>query len=96
MPDAPSRDKLIRLYAHGLKLADKLAAEAVKRTEGVAAAFIKELMRRVAQAVVSRGEARPKEAVEPAERDLTDALDDMLFNGGALNVKLLGGVEVSD
>ena len=61
---------------------DKLVAEAVKRTEGVSAAFIKELMRRVAQAVVSRGEARPKEAAAPSERDLGQALDNMLFSGG--------------
>lgn len=40
-----------------MKLSDKLVADAVKRAEGVSAAFIKELMRRVAQAVVSRGEA---------------------------------------
>ena len=50
VPDAPSRDKLVRLYARGLKLADTLVAEAVKRTDGVSAAFIKELMRRTAQA----------------------------------------------
>jgi hypothetical protein len=92
VPDAPSRDKLVRLYARGMKLSDKLVTEAVKRTEGVSAAFIKELMRRVAQAVVSRGETRPKEAAEPSERDLVEALDDMLFSGGALNVKLLGGL----
>jgi hypothetical protein len=92
VPDTPSRDRLLRLYARGMKLTDKLVAEAVKRTEGVSAAFIKELMRRVAQAVVSRGEAAKvgKEA-EPSEADLTRALDDMLFSGGALNVKLLGG-----
>jgi hypothetical protein len=92
VPDAPSRDKLLRLYARGLKLTDKLMAEAVKRTEGVSAAFIKELMRRIAQAVVSRGEgAKVGKEAEPKEADLTEALDAMLFSGGALNVKLLGG-----
>ena len=50
VPDAPSRDKLVRLYARGMKPSDKLVAAAVKRTEGVSAAFIKELMRRTAQA----------------------------------------------
>jgi ATP-dependent 26S proteasome regulatory subunit len=96
VPGAPSRDKLLRLYARGMKLADKLVAEAVKRTEGVSAAFIKELMRRVAQVVVSRGETKPKEAAEPSERDLVEAPDDMLFGGGALNVKLLGGMKKSE
>ena len=100
VPDAPSRDKLVRLYARGLKLGDTLVAEAVKRTEGVSAAFIKELMRRTAQAAIARGddakkaaEPRPaREGVEPTGADLSEALDDMLFSGGQLNVKLVGGV----
>jgi hypothetical protein len=89
VPDAPSRDKLVRLYGNGLKLGDALVAEAVKRTEGVSAAFIKELMRRTAQAAIARAGAR--KVTEPSETDLGEALDDMLFSGGALNVKLLGG-----
>ncbi len=89
VPDAPSRDKLVRLYARGLKLADALVAEAVKRTDGVSAAFIKELMRRTAQAAIARDGA--KKVTEPTAADLAEALDDMLFSGGALNVKLLGG-----
>jgi hypothetical protein len=28
---------------------------------------------------------------EPSAADLSEALDDMLFSGGQLNVKLLGG-----
>jgi hypothetical protein len=89
VPDAPSRDKLVRLYGNGLKLADGLVAEAVKRTDGVSAAFIKELMRRTAQAALARGGA--KKVVEPSDADLSEALEDMLFAGGKLNVKLLGG-----
>ena len=89
VPDAPSRDKLVRLYARGLKMADKLVAEAVKRTEGVSAAFIKELMRRTAQAALTRDSA--KKVTEPSEADLGTALDEMLFSGGKLNVSLLGG-----
>lgn len=73
-----------------MKLGDSLVAEAVKRTEGVSAAFIKELMRRVAQAVVSRGETRPKETAEPSERDLVEALDDMLFGGGGAECEVVG------
>jgi hypothetical protein len=91
LPDAPSRDKLVRLYGNGLKLGDALVAEAVERTDGVSAAFIKELMRRTAQAAIARGGA--KKVVEPSIADLGEALDDMLFSGGQLNVKLLGGVQ---
>ena len=53
-------DKLVRLYGRGLKLADPLVAEAVKRTDGVSAAFIKELMRRTAQAAIARGSSAKK------------------------------------
>jgi hypothetical protein len=98
VPDAPSRDRLVRLYARGLKLADALVAEAVQRTDGVSAAFIKELMRRTAQAALARAggtkkvtEPPARKGVQPSAADLGEALDDMLFSGGALNVKLLGG-----
>jgi ATP-dependent 26S proteasome regulatory subunit len=98
VPDTPSREKLVRLYARGMKLPDKLAAEAVKRTEGVSAAFIKELMRRTAQAAIAREggakkvvEPPARAGVQPTEADLSEALDDMLFAGGKLNMTLLGG-----
>ncbi len=94
VPDAPSRDKLVRLYGNSLKLADELAAEAVKRTDGVSAAFIKELMRRTAQAAIERAGAA-KKLVEPTRADLNTALDAMLFSGGQLNVRLLGGAVAS-
>jgi ATP-dependent 26S proteasome regulatory subunit len=89
LPDEGCRDKLVRLYGRGMKLSPALIAEAAKRTDGVSAAFIKELMRRTAQAAIARAGA--KKVTEPNEADLTEALDDMLFSGGKLNVKLLGG-----
>ena len=61
-------------------------AEAAQRTKGVSAAFIKELMRRVAQASIGRDGGTTVES-----GDISEALDDMLFAGGTLNVKLLGG-----
>jgi hypothetical protein len=102
VPDEGCREKLVRLYGRGLKLSPTLVAEAAKRTEGVSAAFIKELMRRTAQAAIARnaenGTAKKvvepslaREGVEPTEADLGEALDDMLFSGGKLNVRLLGG-----
>jgi hypothetical protein len=58
----------------------------VTRTKGVSAAFIKELMRRCAQFQIelSRGNVLSQEAVDAA-------LEEMLFTGGALNRRLLGG-----
>ncbi|TPJ82281.1 ATP-dependent Clp protease adaptor ClpS [Mesorhizobium sp. B2-6-2] len=86
LPDNDCREKLVRLYGGGLKLSDKIVAEAVTRTKGVSAAFIKELMRRAAQTSIMQGDG---EAV--TSKDLAEALDDMLFTGGRLNVRLLGG-----
>ncbi|TIX55795.1 MAG: ATP-binding protein, partial [Mesorhizobium sp.] len=76
LPDDDCREKLVRLYGGGLKLSDKIVSEAVARTKGVSAAFIKELMRRTAQTSIMRGDG---EVVTP--EDLAEALDDMLFTG---------------
>ena len=46
--------KLVQLYGKGLGLDESLIDEAVRRTGGVSAAFIKELMRRTAQAAIGR------------------------------------------
>jgi ATP-dependent Clp protease adapter protein ClpS len=86
LPDAIGRDKLVRLYGKGLPLDQGIVDEAVARTEGVSAAFIKELMRRVAQSALARNAGN-----SVTSTDIDEALDDMLFTGGRLNVKLLGG-----
>ena len=82
------RGKLVRLYGKGLPLDPAIVDEAVRRTEGVSAAFIKELMRRIAQGAIARDGG---ESVISA--DIDEALNDMLFAGGRLNVKLLGGAQ---
>ncbi len=88
LPDEIGRDKLVRLYGKGLPLEAPVIDEAVRRTTGVSAAFIKELMRRLAQASIARdgGESVSSD-------DIDEALNDMLFDGGRLNVKLLGGAQ---
>jgi ATP-dependent Clp protease adapter protein ClpS len=88
LPDDIGRRKLVQLYGKGLRLDETLIDEAVRRTRGVSAAFIKELMRRTAQAGIGRdGGATIGSA------DLGEALDDMLFASGKLNIKLLGGAQ---
>lgn len=86
VPNDIGRRKLVQLYGKGLPLGDAIISEAAERTEGVSAAFIKELMRRVAQASIARDGGATVELA-----DISEALDDMLFTGGKLNVKLLGG-----
>jgi ATP-dependent Clp protease adapter protein ClpS len=88
LPDEIGRKKLVQLYGRGLPLGDAVVGEAAQRTKGVSAAFIKELMRRVAQASIARDGGTSVES-----GDIGEALDDMLFAGGKLNVKLLGGAQ---
>jgi ATP-dependent Clp protease adapter protein ClpS len=86
LPDDIGRRKLVQLYGGGLPLGETVVDEAARRTKGVSAAFIKELMRRIAQASIARDGGLSVET-----GDIGEALDDMLFAGGRLNVKLLGG-----
>jgi hypothetical protein len=86
LPDAEGRAKLITLYARGLELAPDLMELVVKRTESASAAFIKELMRRAAQHYLQSGDTKLLRS-----EHVKLALEDMLFSGGSLNVKLLGG-----
>jgi len=88
LPDEIGRGKLVRLYGKNLPLEDTVADEAVRRTAGVSAAFIKELMRRLAQASVARNGG-----TSVTSADLDEAIDDMLFTGGRLNARLLGGAQ---
>lgn len=84
-PDADCRRRLLALYSAKLRVADELQQTIVARTEGVSAAFIKELVRRMLQLALGRSET-----AEIAVEDVGQALEDMLFSGGRLNAKLLG------
>jgi ATP-dependent 26S proteasome regulatory subunit len=88
LPDEIGRGKLVRLYGKNLPLVESIVDEAVRRTAGVSAAFIKELMRRLAQGSVARDGG-----TSVTTADLDEALDDMLFTGGRLNARLLGGAQ---
>ncbi|KWV53941.1 cell division protein FtsH [Bradyrhizobium macuxiense] len=88
LPDETGRGKLVQLYGKGLPLEQPVIDEAVRRTDGVSAAFIKELMRRLAQASIVRDGGNDVTAA-----DIGSALNDMLFDGGQLNAKLLGGAQ---
>lgn len=92
LPDDIGRSKLVRLYSQGLSLSDEIVAEIVARTDAVSAAFIKELMRRSVQFhLESDGQAAAHDNGSLQLRDVENALEEMLFSGGSLNLKLLGG-----
>lgn len=88
LPDHAGREKLIHLYSSGLKLAAEIVSSVSERTEGVSAAFIKELMRRASQYYLDDPKSKGIN-----NKHVDDALQEMLFSGGRLNIKLLGGNE---
>lgn len=85
LPDDVGREKLVALYARGASVDAATVQTIVRKTRGVSAAFIKELMRRSAQIAIERGAEAHLDL-----SDVDDALEEMLFTGGSLNRKLLG------
>jgi hypothetical protein len=86
LPDEDGRAKLIKLYSRGLEVPEPLMDLTVNRTKGASPAFIKELMRRSAQfQIESGGDVILRQA------SVDNAIEEMVFTGGALNLRLLGG-----
>jgi hypothetical protein len=86
LPDEEGRTKLAKLYARDLEVSEELMDLIVRRTKGVSAAFIKELMRRCAQFQIEAGSRK-----KLSQASVDAALEEMLFAGGSLNRRLLGG-----
>jgi len=96
VPDAEARRRLIELYQGHLvlDLADPDAP--VRRTEGVTASFLKELLRRAALSAAERdGRQTDGAAIDGPLRvtdlDMTAALDQLLDSRNQLTQALLGG-----
>ena len=86
LPDGEGRMKLATLYARGVTVPPEVMDLIVRRTEGMSPAFIKELMRRSAQFQLELGGG-----AELSAAAVDGAIEEMVFAGGSLNVKLLGG-----
>ena len=86
LPDDIGRKKLIRLYAGTFEQTEETVDFAVRHTDGVSAAFIKELMRRAGQFSIERGGSHTM-----TEEDIRAAIDEMVVTGGSLNQRILGG-----
>jgi hypothetical protein len=91
LPDEGLRRRLIALYARTLEVPADLIDDLALRTAGASPAFIKEFLRRIAQHHLDAGASG---AVTRATAEA--ALHEMLFSGGVLNSRLLGGEGVSD
>jgi ATPase family associated with various cellular activities (AAA) len=88
LPDPPARERLLRLYGRSVPLdltADDVS-QAVERTDGTTASFLKELIRRSVLEALQDDPALP--AVTGAH--VSRALDDLLDSAQAVSRTLLG------
>lgn len=85
LPSETERRLLVKRYAVGLQVPEELAVETARRVGRASPAFIKELMRRTAQAMLDRGGGQTLEV-----GDVERALEDMLGAGGRLGARMLG------
>jgi SpoVK/Ycf46/Vps4 family AAA+-type ATPase len=83
-PDEDGRRRLVRLYARNLEVTNEIVTLIVQKTNRASGAFIKELMRRAAQYFLQ------SDSEKLEIKHVESALDEMLFRGGSLNLKLLG------
>ncbi|WP_437683914.1 AAA family ATPase [Sorangium sp. So ce131] len=85
LPDDDCRRQLLALYGRGLSLRGDDLAPLIARTEGVSAAFIRELLRRAALFAADAGRG-----TAVGEEHLKEALHELLVDGGPLTRSLLG------
>jgi hypothetical protein len=88
LPDADCRRRLFELYGKGLRLALADPGRWVRRTQGVSAAFIRELLRKAAVLAAEEDGAGGELVV--TDRHLEEATAELLVAGGALTKTLLG------
>jgi AAA+ superfamily predicted ATPase len=88
LPDEECRRRLIALYGRGLKLELADPEVWVRRTKGVSAAFIRELLRKAAVLAAEDNGTGPELVV--TDRHLEEATAELLVAGGPLTKTLLG------
>jgi hypothetical protein len=90
LPDAEARRQLIRLYQGNLVLDLAKQAAIIKRTDGVTAAFLKELLRKAALISCEEDDAG-EGPIRVTDAHLQTALDQLLDTRNQLTRVLLGG-----
>ena len=88
LPDDECRRRLFELYARGLKLELADREVWVRRTKGVSAAFIRELLRKAAVLAAEANGTGPELVV--TDRQMDEALAELLVAGGPMTRSLLG------
>src|SRR5690606_21087398 len=85
LPDETCRRRLLELYGQGLYLQLADIGSVVNRTQGVSAAFMRELLRKAA---LFAADEPGKVAV--SDRHIDDAMRELVLDGGQLTRSLLG------
>jgi AAA+ superfamily predicted ATPase len=85
LPDRNCRHRLFELYGHGLTLRLKNLPQLIDETEGVSAAFTRELLRKAALFAADESDDMIVE-----DRHMEVALRELVFEGGELTKRLLG------
>jgi ATPase family associated with various cellular activities (AAA) len=85
LPDHYCRQRLFNLYGQRLTLRLEHLPQLIDQTEGVSAAFIRELMRKAALFAADESDEMIVE-----DRHLEEALRELVFEGGELTKRLLG------
>lgn len=98
-PDAGCRKRLFDLYGRGLSFGPSVDTnDLVKRTEGVSAAFIRELLRKAALFAADDHASDPNAATSlwVDNRHVDEAMHELMIAGGTLTKRLLGVADVDD
>jgi hypothetical protein len=85
LPDAACRRRLFELYGQGLQMELENLDSLIARTQGVSAAFIRELMRKAALFAVDEGDQ-----ILICDRHVDEALYELVELGGELTQSILG------
>lgn len=90
-PDAACRGRLLTLYSQGMRLELEDRSRFIQRTEGVSAAFIRELLRKAALAAAEGADG----PIVVGDKELDQALRELTLAGGALTRSFLGAEELA-
>jgi hypothetical protein len=85
LPDRDCRRRLFALYSQGLAVRLQETERLLDQTEGVSAAFIRELMRKAALFAADEGAQ-----IVVEDRHIAEALHELVVEGGELTKRLLG------
>jgi cell division protease FtsH len=88
LPDEEARSRLIALYARGVELELRDPAPLIASTRGVAASFIKELVRKAS--LISAEQSDGKGTLTLSDEHLLEALSELLDERSAVTRTLLG------